>query len=333
MSTALLPAARRGVEQALHIDDAGALDAVHDHVVRLLGDAESAAAVMADVAARAGARAGEGAPRPTRAQLLRQAHARMATEPRVTPRSPLLERLAGSDVCGTPLVAAMAIPGRAGATLLDLTARHGLGLADAAELVGLDRRVAAATRTEALRHVRAHLTDAGASPAIDVTAALRRLPVVPAPPEVHDLFAPAARSTGRPLPPAVAWLGTAVVGLATIGALAATLPSLTDVTTGDAPVVVAERVSDTPAARQLATPGDDVPADGVEQLVVQTPERDEPVSESAPDEEGAEPVPAPEPSSDPEPEPEDEDAAPEEPEEPEPSPEPSNPLDLDLLDP
>lgn len=334
VSTALLPAARRGVDRPLRIDDAGALDAVHDHVVRLLGDAGAAAAVVADLALRAGHRVDDGAAGPTRAQLLRQAHARMATELRVAPRSPLLERLAGDHVLGATLVTAMAIPGRAGAALLDLTARHGLGLADAAELVGLDQRTAAATRTEALRQVRARLADAGVGQDVDVTAALAELPVVSAAPELNNLFAPAARATGRPVPSALAWLGTAVVAVATVGALAVALPPLTDATTGDAPVVVAERVSDTPAARQLATPGDDVPADGVEQLVVQTPERDESASESALDEQGAEPAPSPEPSPEPEPTPEEDDnGAPEEPEDPEPSPEPSNPLDLDLLNP
>lgn len=334
MSTALLPAAHRGVDHPVRIDDADALDAVHDHVVRLLGNAESATAVVADLVLRAADRADDGAARPTRAQLLRQVHARMATEPRVTPRSPLLERLAGDDVCGTALVAAMAIPGRDGAALLDLTARHGLELAEAAEIVDLDRRAAAASRTEALRQVRDRLTDDGVSPGVDVATALARLPVVPAAPQLHELFAPAARATGRPVPPAVAWLGTAVIALATVGALAVALPPLTDDTTGDAPVVVAEAVTDTPATRQLATPGDDVPADGVEQLVVQVPERDEPPSKSAPNEDATAPEPSPEPSPEPEPTPEDDGAAPEEPEDPEPSPEPSNnPLDLDLLDP
>lgn len=334
MSTALLPAARRDVDRALRIDDVGALDAVHDHVVRLLGDAEAATAVVADLALRASHRADDGAAPPTRARLLREAHARMATENRSAPRSPLLERLVGDHVWGTTLVSAMTIPGRAGAALLDLTARHGLELADAAELVGLDQRTAAAARTEALREVRAGLAHAGVSMHVDVTAALAELPVVRAAPELHNLYAPAATATARPVPSAVAWLGTAVVAVATVGALAVALPPLTDGTTGDAPVVVAERVSDTPAARQLATPGDDVPSAGVEQLVVQIPERDEPPSESTPDEQAAEPVPSPEPSPELEPTPDDDESvAPDDPGDREPSPEPTNPLGLDLLDP
>lgn len=335
MSTALLPAARTRVARPLRIQDADALDALHDHVVRLLGDADSAVAVTTDVALRASGRAADGAPRPTRVELLREAHARMATEPRVAPGASLLEQLAGDEACGTALVVAMAVPTGAGAAVLDLTARHGLGLAEAAAVVGLDRRAAGAARSEALRQVRARLTEAGVGTGVDVMDTLARLPVLPAPRQLHDLFAPATRSTRRPVRPAIAWVGTAIVAVTTVGALAMALPPLTDGATGDAPVVVAQRVSDTPAARQLATPGDDVPESGVEQLVVQTPERDGAPSGSTTDEQGDEPVASPEPSPQPESEPEgSEGAAPDDSGEPEPSPEPSNnPLDLDLLNP
>ena len=341
MSTALLPATgRTDPDLVRRVTDAQALDAVHDHVLRLLGDAQAAATVMADVVLRVGDRTREGAPPPTRRDLLRAAHARMVTEERTAPSPRLVGRLTGDlgDPGSRVVVTAMGVPSFAGATLLDLTARHDLDLDAAAAVLGLDHRTAAGTRTEALRQVRAHVTDAGLDPGIDVAAALARLPVVPAATALHDRLGPSA-TTRRSVPPAIAWLGTAVVALATVGGLAVALPRLSDGSADDAPVVAAERVTDTPAARQLATPGDDVPAEGVEQLVVQAPERDGSATGQAPEDQAPEPAPSSEPSSEPDPEtaPEDEGSPPEEPADPEPSPEPEpepeNPLDIDLLEP
>lgn len=340
VSTALLPATgRANLDLVRHLTDATALDVVHDHVLRQLGDAEAAAAVMTDVVLRVGDRTREGAPPPTRRDVLRAAHARMATAARTSPSPELVERLAGDlgDRGSSVLVEAMGVPSFAGAALLDLTARHDLDLGAAADVLGLDRRTAAGTRTEALRQVRAHVTDAGLDPGTDVAAALAQLPVVPAPTALHDRLGPMSATARRSVPPAIAWLGTAVVALATVGALAVALPRLTDDNPGDVPVVAAERVTDTPAARQLATPGDDVPAEGVEQLVVQVPEQDGSATGQAPEDQAPESAPSPEPEPQPEPEttPEDEASPPEEPSDPEPSPEPEpeNPLDLDLLDP
>lgn len=342
MSTALLPATgRANLDLVRRVTDATALDAVHDHVLRQLGDAEAAAAVMTDVVLRVGDRTGDGAPRPTRRDLLRAAHARMVTEERTTPSPRLAEQLAGGteDVAPRILVEAMGVAGFAGAALLDLTSRHDLDLDTAAAVLGLDRRTAAGTRTEALRQVRAHMTDAGLDPRIDVPATLARLPVVPAARELHDRLGPTSATAGRTVPPAIAWLGTAVVALATVGALAVALPRLADDSPGDTPVLTAEQVTDTPAARQLATPGDDVPAEGVEQLVVQAPERDGSATGQAPEDQAPEPAPSPspepDPDPDPEPTPEEEQSPPEEPQDPEPSPEPEpeNPLGLNLLDP
>lgn len=336
VSTTLLPAAGRpGTDRDSRLADATALDAVHDHVLRQLGDTEAAAAVMTDVVLRLSDRQREGATPPTHRDLLREARARMVTEERTAPPPRLVERLAGGagDTASMVLVEAMTATDRAGAALLDLTARHGLQLNVAAGLLGLDPRVAAATRTEALRQVRAHVADAGLG--MDVTAVLARLPVVPAASVLHDRLGAVPGSPGRSVPSAVAWLGTAVVGLATVGALAVALPRLTDETTGDAPVVSAERVTDSPAVRQLATPGDDVPEGGVEELVVQIPERAGTSDEQAPQEQAPEPEPSPEPSPEPAPEtsPEDEAPPPEEPGDPGPSPEPEGPLGIDLLDP
>lgn len=338
VSTALLPAAgRANLDRVRRVTDATALDAVHDHVLRQLGDAEAAAAVMTDVVLRVGDRTRDGAPRPTRRDLLRAAHARMVTEERTTPSPRLAELLAGGAE-DTPriLVEAMGVPGFAGAALLDLTSRHDLGLDAAAAVLGLDPRTAAGTRTEALRQIRAHVTDAGLDPRIDVPATLAQLPVVPAARELHDRLGPTSATASQTVPPAIAWLGTAVVALATVGALAVALPRLTDDSPGDAPVVTAERVTDTPAARQLATPGDNVPAEGVEELVVQAPERDESTTGQAPEDQAPEPAPSPEPEPEPTPE---EESPPEQPQdpgpspEPEPEPEPWNPLGLNLLDP
>ena len=126
---------------------------MHDHVVRLLGDGPAARAVLVDTILRANGRAAELGEAPTVEALLRQAHARMASEPDT--RGGLEGVLATDDPITRVVTAAMARPARRSAAVLDLTARHGLDLRAAADVLGMDRTHAARARTEALEHVRA----------------------------------------------------------------------------------------------------------------------------------------------------------------------------------
>lgn len=266
----LLPADTE-VHVAVRAGAAREVDRLHDHVLRILADEEAAGRVTADVATRARARADELGEAPTFERLVALAHARMAVVDRQRPSDALVARLAGaSEPGGGALVRALSVPTRRGAALLDLTVRHDIDLRRAAALVRLERGAAAA-RTEALRRVRSHLADAGLT--LDVGATLARLPVVGAPASVHQLVdLPDVADTSGRLPASLAWLGTAAVVIVTIAGVAFGMPRLVSADTGgNLPVAVAEEVSDTPAAQQLSTPGDDAPPDEVEQLVVQEP--------------------------------------------------------------
>lgn len=322
--TSLLPADASTSVADRRTGPARDIDRVHDHVLRVVGDEVVAGRVVADVAARASSRARELGESPTFEGLVRLAHARLTTVTRARPDDALVARLAGDrDPGGPPLVRALAAADRHGTALLDLTTRHDVDLRRAAELIGVDRSTASRARTQALHQVRSDLAEAGL--ALDVTDVLAGLPVVGAPAGVHRLadLPPAPGRRGRVSAP-LAWLGTAAVVVSTVAGLTFGLPALVAADTrGDAPVVMAEPVSEGPAARQLATPGDDVPEGGVEQLVVRGPApepADPATAESAPE-------PSPEPTASPEPSPtaEASPAAPAEPTEPseQPSPEPS----------
>lgn len=339
MSTTLLPAAGRPAP-GWHVraGAAGALDVVHDHVLRLLGDAALAATVTADVALRAAGRATADDGATDLQAMLRSAHARMGPLDRRLPGPRLVGRLADGPA-GRALVTGMAAAAQDnphGAAVLDLTARRGLGVRDAAAVVGLDHATAARARTEALGTVRAHLAEVGASVDVDVPTALAHLPVLPAPDPVQDLLpAPATAPTRGPVHPLLAWTATAVVAVATVGGLVVGLPALAEADASDAPVVRAVAVEEGPAADQLTSPVEDRSAQQVERLVVgtQTSEVDD---EQAQDDEqatsGTAPVevePSPEPTAEPEPEPTDaESPAPSE----EPSEEPSEAPSEDPLD-
>lgn len=328
--TALLPAARAETAAELRAVDARALDAVHDHVLRLLGDPEATAAVIADVAVRVSARAAdEGATATSRTAMLRAAHTRLTIEERRRPSAALVAELAGTDnQTQKALVSAMIAAGLRGAALLDLTTRHGLGLRQASGVLGLDRSHAEGLRTDALRQVRAHLLEAGVALRTDVSAALAGLPVVGASPALHDrLTVPPGAVTRPAAGPWVAWLGTAAVAAATVGAVAVALPWVVSSAADDRPVVVAEQITEATVAEESTDLGDDGGVDDAGAVTVRAPV-DEPVAEAEPEPEpppepSAEPSPGPEPSPEPTPE-----------QSPEPQPEeeeePSGPLDIDL---
>lgn len=138
--------------------------------------------------------------------------------------------------------------------------------------------------------------------------------MVEAPAHVHDLLERSGVGATRPaVPTSLAWIGTAAVSLATVAALVVALPRMADATDSPVPVSVARVVTEGPGVRQLSVPGDDVPEQGVERLVVRhdSPDGDDADGTdgrgdgqdgaTAPQEEPsapAEPSPSPEPSED-----------------------------------
>ncbi len=249
----LLPTTDRA-RPALDRGPRTALDIVHDHVLRIVGDRSTAQRLVLDVVLRANARAEETGESTTLALLLRLARARVA---RLAPDhldAATLRTLAPSgDPAARALSGALAAPSERAAALLDLTIRHGMDTATAASCLGLDARQAAAVRADALERVRTALAAVGGQ-RIDVTATLATLPVVPAPSSLHDRL---VASTARQVPSRLAWLAPPVAVAGLVGALLVGLPNaLAGAVDGDVPLVVAEAVTDAVGVQQLRADGD-----------------------------------------------------------------------------
>lgn len=323
---------------------ATALDHVHDHVLRLLGDRAAAHRVTTDVAVRAADRATSDPTARKLEQLLRSAHARIATvDAADTCPDDLVELLAGDVDGGRQVTVGLATIPTTQAALLDLTRRHGLDLVAAARVLGLDRRSATAELEQATAALHGAVAEQGAGLHLEVRQVLRQLPLVPAPSDCTERLAAQPRTGQRPpVRPWLAWATTGVITLVTFGLVASTLARAAEPGTTDAPVATAVAIDSGPAARQLAVPGDDrAPAEELQVRPATTPSDDEP--DQAATDAGASPEPTASPSNEaaaPSPEPEPSPTAtatpseqPTEPEEPseEPSPEPSPDEPLDLL--
>lgn len=345
MSTSLLPGAiDRRADQRPTGARPTALDHVHDHVLRLLGDPGAAYRVTTDVAARAADRAASDPAARSLQQLLRSAHARMTTTQRSdTLPAALVDHLTGDVDGGPEVVGALAGLPTERAALLDLTTRRGLDVATAASILDLDRRAAADVLEETTAAVRVAIAERGGGLHLEVRRVLRQLPLVPAPADCADrLASPGSAGRRRPVRPWLAWITTGVITLATFGVVASTLARAAEPAPVDAPVATAVAVDSGPAARQLAVPDTDrAPA---EELLVRPSTSGDDEAADVVQEPASEPQPAPSPSADtgapaPEPEPsptttappDDEPTAPEQPsDEPSPSPSPSEPP-LDIL--
>ena len=259
----LLPAGAGPARTTVGHDGTAPLDVVHDHVVRLLGDTGAARAVLVDAILRANARAADLGEAPTVENLLRQAHARLASVP--TEATAEADRPEPADPVAKVVARAMAVPSRRSAAVLDLTARHGLDLRTVADVLAMDRTHAARARTEALQQVRAAVVAAGGT-GIDVEASLAALPLVTAPSTLHELLDDATS------PSALhrwAWLTPVVATLALAATIGLGVPRVGAAAAGDVPVAAAQTVEQGPAVQQLRGPTT-IPTDEVEQLDVTT---------------------------------------------------------------
>lgn len=253
----LLPATGRSGHPTADQGPITSLDVVHDHVLRIVGDADTAHRLLLDVVLRANARATELGEPATLPRLLRIARARLAPLD-VHHLDP--EHLAALAPSGDPaaraVAAALAVPGERAAALLDLTVRHGLDARTAAAVLDLDARRVAPVRADALRQVAAALAAIGGD-RIDVEATLADLPVVPAPPALHDRLAAGRR---RRVPSALAWLAPPAAVVALTASFLVGLPNvLANAVDGEVPVVAAQPVDDGATVRQLLADDDLLP--------------------------------------------------------------------------
>lgn len=244
--------------------DTSPLDVVHDHVVRLLGDTGEARAVLVDAVLRTNARATELGEAPTLEHLLRQAHARLRSVP--TEHAHDEDLVVPADPVGRVVARALAVPSRRSAAVLDLTARHGLDLRTAADVLGMDRTHAARARTEALQQVRAAVVGAGGT-GTDVEATLAALPLVPAPATLHELLDDAVASSPSVLH-RLHWVAPVAAMLAVAATIVVGVPRVGAASTADVPVASAQTVEQGPAVQQLRAPATGIPTDEVEQLEI-----------------------------------------------------------------
>ncbi len=318
----LLPTGRT-VRAATAHGAVAALDVVHDHVLRIVADADTAERLVLDVVLRANARTAELGEPSTLPVLLRLARARLAPLAVDHLDAANLTSLAPEgDPAARAVAAALAVPSERAASLLDLTVRHGLDTRTAADVLDLDVRQVATVRAEALRQVRAALAEMGGD-RIDVEATLAAQPVAAAPPALHDRFA--ARD-GRRVPSALAWLAPpAAVAVLTASLLVGLPDALAGAVDAEVPLVGAVAVDDGAVVQQLVADGDQRPAGPEGELAVrrsvstaadapsttdeaQAPTATEapspaPSDEPAPDEPADEPTAAPSPTPEPEPSP------------------------------